>query len=83
MIVYKWGANTSQKRKATITVAFGFCDTPLKELMRPDAFGRFLLWLDDDDRIDVPLPVIFGGRVVRINQSYTVNQKSIAVLAGR
>jgi hypothetical protein len=48
---------------------------------------ELLIWkrlfrLDDDYRIDVTLPVNFGGSVSRIDQSYAINQKPIGVLPG-
>ena len=42
-----------------------------------------LSWLDDDDRIDATVPVIFGGGVGRIVQSDTIDEELVSVFAGR
>jgi len=49
------------------------CDDPI--------FSR-LLRLDDDYRIDETVTVSFSGRVGRIEQSYTVDEKLISIPAG-
>ena len=54
---------------------------PVKELITAGA-GKLLFWFDDDNRIDMTLPVIFSSGVGRIEQSHAINQKSIGVLAG-
>src|ERR1051326_8595577 len=52
-----------------------------KELIA-DCAWKLLVRLDDDNRIDVTLPVIFGDRVGRIDHSYAINQKPVVVRAG-
>jgi len=42
-----------------------------------------LFRLDDDHRIEMTVTVIFGGKVGRIGQPYTIDQKPIGVFAGR
>src|ERR1044072_6238593 len=42
-----------------------------------------LSWLDDDDRIDAAVPIIFGGGVGRIVQPDTIDEELVSVFAGR
>lgn len=50
-------------------------------VLRP-LLGKRLFRSDDNYRIDVAVPVIFGGGVPRIVQPYTIYQELVGVLAG-
>ena len=55
----------------------------MKVKLAQPCLSRQLFRFDEDYRIHVAVPVIFGDGVSRIVQAYSIYQEPVGVLAGR